>query len=163
MLPATRNGPVFLNYNHLLIFAQLIGASAVVLIGILFNKKYSPNGYDWKTSPFNFHPLMMTIGLFFCYGNAILSYRTLIQVPKFPVKVIHASLLALSLIFAAVGLTAVIRAKNEDASPNPHFMSLHAWMGLITIILFVFQWVMGFVCFLFPTLSIEIRQQYMPR
>ncbi|CAF3372004.1 unnamed protein product [Rotaria socialis] len=162
MLSVTRRASFLLGYNPLWVFAQLLGLLALILIGILFDKKHTAGGYNWKTSPFNYHPLMMTIGLLFCYGNAILSYRTLTRVPKFTVKLVHACLLVLSLIFALVGLTAIIRVKNESKPPSSHFMSLHAWMGLITIILFVFQWIFGFCCFLFPTLSLEIRQLYMP-
>jgi len=154
-----RNG--FLSsYYSLWIFGQLMGLSAVILIGILFNKELFSDGYNWTTSPFNFHPLMMTLGLLFFYGNAILSYRTLTRVPKFNVKLIHGSLLALSLGFALFGLTAAIRDKNEGVPPSPHFMSLHSWMGLITLILFFLQWVFGFISFLYPKLSLETRQRY---
>ena len=133
------------SYYTLWTFGQLMGLSAVILIGILFSKdQLFPYGYNWKTSPFIFHPLMMTIGLLFCYGNAILSYRTLTRVPKLTVKLIHALFLASSLIFAIVGFIGEIRDKNESIPPESHFLSLHAWMGLITSILFALQWIFGF-------------------
>jgi cytochrome b-561 len=162
MFSSTRTG--FLSsYYPLWIFGQLMGVSAVILVGTLYHKGVlSTDGYNWKTSPFSFHPLMMIIGLLFCYGNAILSYRTVTRVPKMTVKLIHGSLLVLSLVFALVGFIAVIRAKNESVPPNSHFMSLHAWMGLITLILFVLQWIFGFISFLIPKLSLEARQQYLP-
>jgi len=149
------------SYPILLTFAEVFGLLSVILVGLLFDRTVSSSTYNWKTNPFSFHPLFMTIGLLFCYGNAIILYRTLTETRKYTVKILHALLSLLSLIFAAIGLAAIIRQKN--LLNNSHFMTYHSWIGLTTIILFVFQWIFGFVSFLFPKLSLDIRQAYMPR
>jgi cytochrome b-561 len=142
---------------------QLMGLHAVLLIAILYNAKLFDGGYNWTTSPFSYHPTMMTVGMLFCYGNAILLYRTFTETPKFTVKLLHAILLVVSFIFAAIGLAAIIRSKNTSKPPRSHFMSFHSWIGIATFILFAFQWVCGFISFLYPQLSLFMRQRYMPR
>ena len=42
------------------------------------------------------------------------------------------------------------------------FHSLHSWMGITTVILFLMQWVCGLVTFLFPGLASHLRASYMP-
>ncbi|CAF0790740.1 unnamed protein product [Adineta steineri] len=151
-----------LAYPTLLTVCEILGLFSIFLSGLLFDKKLyaSKYVYSWDTNPFSFHPLMMTLGLLFCYGNAILLYRTFKSTPKPIVKILHASLLILSLIFAGIGLAAVIRGKY--LGKRPHFQSFHSWLGLTTVALFVLQWICGFVSFLVPQLSLNIRQAYMP-
>ncbi len=147
-------------YPILLILAEIFGLISVILVGFFFDKSVFKDTYNWELRPFSYHPFMMTLGLLFCYGNAILLYRTFRQTPKLIVKIFHAVLLIVSLIFAAVGLAAIIRSK--DLQKRAHFMTYHSWLGLTTIILFVFQWILGFVSFLFPQLSLGFRKGYMP-
>jgi cytochrome b-561 len=149
------------SYPILLILVEIFGLLSVIFAGLLFDYNFftGKDAYNWEKNPFTYHPLLMTIGLLFCYGNAILLYRTFRDTSKFVVKVFHAILLVGSLAFGAAGLAAIIRSKNlRNAS---HFMTYHSWIGLTTIILFVFQWIVGFVCFLFPQLSLDIRRNYM--
>ncbi len=97
------------------------------------------------------------------YVSAILAYRVFRDVKKLRVKILHGSLLALSLIFASIGLKAVFDNHNLSDPPKPNLYSLHSWVGLTSVVLFGMQWVCGFVCFLFPKLSEDIRKSYMPR
>ena len=49
-------------------------------------------GFAWSSNPgleFNYHPVLMTIGLIFLYAEAILIYRVLAKFPKRLVKMIH--------------------------------------------------------------------------
>jgi cytochrome b-561 len=94
---------------------------------------------------------------------AILAYRVFRDVKKLRVKILHGSLLALSFIFASIGLKAVFDNHNFSDPPKANLYSLHSWVGLTAVILFGMQWVCGFVCFLFPKLSEDIRKAYMPR
>lgn len=149
------------SYPILLTLAEIFGFLSLILIGLLFNKNYFAATYNWETLPFSYHPLFMTIGLLFCYGNAIIFYRTFKQIPKYSVKLAHAILLIVSLLFTILGFVAIIRQKNLGKAS--HFMTFHSWLGLATIILFSLQWIFGFVCFLIPQTSIEIRKTYMPR
>ena len=82
---------------------------------------------------------------------------------KIYVKIVHAVLLVLSLIFSSVGLKAVFDSHNKDTPPKANLRSLHSWLGLTTVVLFGCQWLCGFICFLFPELSEGIRRAYLPR
>lgn len=81
---------------------------------------------------------------------------------KIYVKVLHACLLALSLIFASVGLAAVFNSHNKAKPPQANMYSLHSWTGMVAVVLFGLQWVVGFIMFLFPKLRDTIRAKYMP-
>jgi cytochrome b-561 len=149
------------SYLILLTIGEIFGLISVILVGLFFKQNGFYPTYDWEKNPFSYHPLMMTLGLLFCYGNAILVYRTFKQIPKLWVKILHAVLLLISLLFTLIGLTAIIRSKN--LGNRPHWMTYHTWIGLTTIILFVLQWICGFVSFLAPKLSLEYRAKYLPR
>lgn len=97
----------------------------------------------------------------FC--SAILVYRVFANVNKLQVKILHAVLLALSLIFASIGLKAVFDSHNKANPPQDNLKSLHSWVGLSAVVLFGCQWVCGFLAFLFPKLNENIRRMYMPR
>ena len=71
-------------------------------------------------------------------------------------KILHGSLLALSLIFASIGLKAVFDSHNLDTPPKENLYSIHSWIGMTAVVFFGLQWVAGFVSFLFPTLSEEL-------
>jgi cytochrome b-561 len=95
--------------------------------------------------------------------TAILVYRVFYDVKKIRVKILHASLLAFSLIFSSVGLKAVFDSHNKADPPIPDLKSLHSWTGITAVTLFGLQWVCGFVAFLFPGLKENLRGAYMPR
>ena len=82
---------------------------------------------------------------------------------KIYVKIIHAVLLALSLIFSSIGLKAVFDSHNKATPPMENLKSIHSWIGLTAVVLFGCQWLCGFIAFLFPQLSEAIRQAYLPR
>jgi len=147
-------------YRILLVTAEIFGLISVILVGLLFDSNFYTSTYNWTTNPFSYHPLLMTIGLLFCYGNAIILYRTFQQTPKRLLKILHAIFLLASLTVAAVGFAAIIRSKN--LGKRPHFLSFHAWLGLATLILFALQWICGFISFLVPKLSLDARRKYMP-
>ncbi len=147
-------------YPILLILAEIFGLISVILVGFFFDKSVFKDTYNWELRPFSYHPFMMTLGLLFCYGNAILLYRTFKQPPKLLVKIFHAFFLLISLGFGVVGFIAIVRSK--DSLNRSHFMTYHSWVGLATLILFVLQWVFGFIIYLFPTLSLNVRTNFMP-
>ncbi len=101
--------------------------------------------------------------LFEIFFTAILVYRVFYDVKKLRVKILHACLLALSLIFSSIGLKAVFDSHNRANPPKDNLYSLHSWVGLTAVVLFGCQWLAGFVSFLFPGLDANIRKAYMPR
>lgn len=156
----TRNLHMF---SLLVGLSQAVGVTAIILLGILFGQYRG--GFAWTSDPakeFNYHPLFMTLGMIFFYGDAILAYRVFRDVPKLRVKILHGCLLLSSLIFSSVGLKAVFDNHNNSVPPKDNMYTLHSYVGLSSVILFGLQWVFGFVSFLFPKLSEEFRRAYMP-
>jgi len=69
----------------------------------------------------------------------MLVYRVFRNEYKLRLKILHAVLLALSLIISAVGLKAVYDSHTLAPTPQPNFYTLHSWIGLVTMILFGIQ------------------------
>jgi len=150
-------------FSIMVLISQIIGVLAIILLAVFFGQYRG--GFSWTsdlTKEFNYHPLFMTLGMIFFYGDAILAYRVFRDVKKLRVKILHGSLLALSLIFASIGLKAVFDSHNLDTPPKENLYSIHSWIGMTAVVFFGLQWVAGFVSFLFPTLSEELRRAYMP-
>lgn len=157
------------NFRLFYIISQLIGIVIVILmicwIGIHLD------GLSWTSNPkvqFNWHPLLMTLGMIFLYGNSILVYRGFRYARKRPLKYTHAGLHAAAFFFTVIALVAVFDShnlnKNEKGidAPIPNMYSLHSWVGLSAVILFSLQYVVGFATFLFPQLKEPIRETVMP-
>lgn len=150
-------------FSLMVLSSQIVGVLAIILLAVFFGQYRG--GFSWTsdlTKEFNYHPLFMTLGMVFFYGDAILAYRVFRDVKKLRVKILHGSLLALSLIFASIGLKAVFDSHNLSNPPTENLYSLHSWVGMTAVVFFGLQWVCGFVSFLFPKLSEDLRRAYMP-
>jgi len=168
--------------------AQITGIMAVVLTGIWMG--HFRGGMSWSSDPhleFNWHPMLMVLGLIYLYGNGVLVYRVgRINIPntrnvssetsvlgilmyrlfrnekKKKLKLIHAGVMIASFMCAVIALKAVFDSHNLPEKPVPNLYSLHSWMGLITVLLFACQWLAGLVTFLFPGLASHLRAAYLP-
>jgi len=132
---------------------------------------YSEGGYAWSSDPerqFHYHPTFMAMGLIFLYGEAILVYRAFPKEKKRFTKLLHLTIHSLILIFTVVSLRAVFDSHNYhkdnegNLAPIPNLLSLHSWMGLIVVIIYCIQFVMGFSTFFFPGFSSEVRRFTLP-
>ncbi|XP_011860431.1 PREDICTED: cytochrome b561-like isoform X2 [Vollenhovia emeryi] len=148
----------------LLGFTEGCGALLVILVTV-WTYSYR-DGFSWKSNPqleFNWHPLLMIVGLVFLYANAMLIYRTQRNVRKRGLKLIHAGIMLFIVLLTVIALVAVFDSHNlASPAPIPNMYSLHSWVGLTTVILFCCQWVAGCVSFLFPGLQSPLRASYMP-
>lgn len=72
----------------------------------------------------------------------------------------HAALHFFALLFAAIGLYVVF--ENHAVKNIVHLYSLHSWMGIATIALMALQYIVGFITYLVPGLSLDIRVTIMP-
>uniref|UniRef100_A0A0A9ZCA9 Cytochrome b reductase 1 n=1 Tax=Lygus hesperus TaxID=30085 RepID=A0A0A9ZCA9_LYGHE len=142
--------------------AQVLGVLVVVLVAIWTSSM--GGGFAWRSNPgleFNWHPLLMSVGFIFLYGNSIMIYRGLRDMRKQKLKLIHAGLPVLTLLCILIAQIAVFDSHNLATPPIPNLYSLHSWIGLGAIILYVLQWVMGLVVFLYPGASMAIRARLM--
>ena len=143
-------------YKPLLGVAELSGLAVVALMGVWMG--HFRNGFAWQENPsleFNWHPLLTTIGLIFLLGNNILVYRTFRGGRKNTLKLIHAGIHIGSFVFTVVALKAAFDSHDLKTPPIPNMYSLHSWMGIITVLLFVMEWIAGFIMFLLPSLGLD--------
>ena len=76
---------------------------AVVLAGIWTG--HHLGGFSWQSNPsleFNWHPLLMILGMIYLYGNGILMYRMFRNERKRKLKLIHAGIM-ISVFMLTVG------------------------------------------------------------
>ncbi|CAG9814117.1 unnamed protein product [Phaedon cochleariae] len=136
-----------------------IGLVALVLFWILYYR----GGFAWQSNPnqeFYWHPFLMILGLVFIYSQSMLCYRSLRNVQKKTLKIIHATLHFLAFGMSVIGLKAVFDSHNLKNTPNLY--SLHSWIGLVTVIIFAAQFLGGFTSFLYPGLSSAFRKAILP-
>ncbi|XP_042466538.1 probable ascorbate-specific transmembrane electron transporter 2 [Zingiber officinale] len=108
---------------------------------------------------FNVHPLVMSLGFILIIGEAIMAYK-IVPADKMLQKFVH---LLLHLIALGLGILGIYAAfKYHNAATLPDMVSLHSWLGMLTICLFGLQWVFGFVNFWFPGASPAMRGLLVP-
>merc|ERR1712045_457495 len=118
-----------------------------------------------KGIDFNWHPILMTISLIFLYGNGALIYRVIPprnESHKLKLKIGHAGTMLVAFILMVIGLQAAFDSHNLADPPKPNMYTLHSWVGLLAAILFGCQWTLGFLAFLFPKFSGDIRALLLP-
>ncbi|XP_076461258.1 transmembrane ascorbate-dependent reductase CYB561-like [Babylonia areolata] len=148
-------------FTWLVVLAQVFGVLAVVMVAVWMG--HFQGGFAWHSDPdhqFNLHPLFMILGMIFLYADGILAYRVFRNDRKVYIKVLHAGIHCVALIFAVVGLVAVFDAHHSEGMPNLY--SLHSWLGLFVVVAFGLQWLLGFAAYLTPAVGIAMKQYYMP-
>lgn len=151
------------NFRVLYLVTQLIGGTLVILMGCWISIHLG--NFGWRSDPkleFNWHPLLMTIGLIYLYGNSILIYRGLRRRRKKQLKLLHASIHGGIFILTVVALIAVFDSHNLADKPIPNMYSLHSWLGLSAVILFSCQWLGGFLLYLLPGMKENYKKAAMP-
>ncbi|XP_043562023.1 lysosomal membrane ascorbate-dependent ferrireductase CYB561A3-like isoform X1 [Chiloscyllium plagiosum] len=138
----------------------LLGLICIIIV-TTWSKVYR-GGFAWDGSAkmFNWHPVCMVTGLVVLYGNAILVYRLPFTQSrsKLLVKLVHATLNLGAFSLAIIGLVAAFGFHNKMHIPNLY--SIHSWVGFAAIILFGFQWLLGFLAFLLPCTPLWLRAAY---
>lgn len=148
----------------------LVGATVLTLFWVIYYR----GGFAWSENPkiqFNLHPVLMVAGFItlsgFCKQNkkisqielihsglllfvflltfsAVLLYRLCRCLKHIYAKLAHTLFHALAIPCIAIGFLAVYDSHNLANPPIPNFYSLHSWLGLVTMGLFVLQFVFGF-------------------
>ncbi|XP_021712866.1 cytochrome b561 isoform X2 [Aedes aegypti] len=151
------------NFRVVYLITQMVGAAIVILMGSWIGVHLG--GLSWTSNPatqFNWHPLLMSIGMIFLYGNSILVYRGFRYARKKPLKVTHAAIHGLAFVFTVVALVAAFDSHNLAKVPIPNMYTLHSWVGMAAVVLFGLQYLFGFVSYLFPGVRESMRSTYMP-
>ncbi|XP_055455989.1 plasma membrane ascorbate-dependent reductase CYBRD1 isoform X2 [Psammomys obesus] len=146
----------------LLVSALLVGFLAVVFVLVWVLHFREGLGWDGGALEFNWHPVLAVTGFVFIQGIAIIVYRLpwTWKCSKLLMKSIHAGLNAVAAILAIIAVVAVF--ENHSVRKIPHLYSLHSWVGLTVIVLYILQLVAGFFIFLLPWAPISLRALIMP-
>ncbi|KAE8299319.1 Cytochrome b reductase 1 [Larimichthys crocea] len=147
--------------------AALCAAAVAGLVSIIFVLVWVLHyrdglAWDGGSAEFNWHPVLIVIGFIFLQGTAIIVYRLpwTWQCSKLTMKFIHAGLNLLALILAVISLVAVFDFHNAASIPNMY--SLHSWLGLVAVILYCLQLVLGVGMYLIPITPVSWRAAFMP-
>ncbi|XP_073840134.1 plasma membrane ascorbate-dependent reductase CYBRD1 isoform X2 [Musca autumnalis] len=155
--------PAMANFKVLYVLTQLFGLTMIVLMGSWVGVHMGGlAGSDNPALEFNWHPLLMTIGLIFLYGNAILVYRGFRTLRKKTLKITHAALHMGAFVFTVIALKTVFDSHNLAETPIPNMYSLHSWLGLSAVLIFSLQYVIGFMAYLAPGAKESFRAALMP-
>ncbi|KAM5279766.1 plasma membrane ascorbate-dependent reductase CYBRD1 [Ctenodactylus gundi] len=146
----------------LLVSALLVGFLSVIFTLIWVLHYREGLGWDGSFPEFNWHPVLAVTGFVFIQGIAIIVYRLpwTWKCSKLLMKSIHAGLNTVAAVLAIISLVAVFDYHNAGNIPNMY--SLHSWVGLIAVILYVLQLVLGFCIFLLPWAPLSLRAIAMP-
>ncbi|XP_078655950.1 plasma membrane ascorbate-dependent reductase CYBRD1-like isoform X2 [Branchiostoma floridae x Branchiostoma belcheri] len=139
---------------------EVLGVAAIAMV--CYWAAHYRGGFAWDGTgqQFNWHPVLMVVGLVFLYGNGIIIYRFLPRLRKKELKIAHASFHLAAFVFSVIGLVAVFAFRNAVGLANVY--SLHSWLGIGTVALFSCQWVLGVSTYLLPFASRWIRTLFMP-
>ncbi|XP_018335683.1 cytochrome b reductase 1 isoform X2 [Agrilus planipennis] len=136
-------------YTVVVVFSSvlLLGALALTLFWVIYYR----DGFAWRddvSKQFNLHPVLMVAGFITFSGFSVLLYRICRCCRRIYVKLLHTIFHALAIPCVAIGFLAVLDSHNLAEPPIPNFYSIHSWLGLVTMGLFVIQFVIGFFSFL---------------
>ncbi|KAM7407457.1 hypothetical protein PAMA_003265 [Pampus argenteus] len=145
----------------------LSAATALGFVAIIFVLRWVLHykeglAWDGGLAEFNWHPVLIVTGFIFLQGIAIIVYRLpwTWQCSKLMMKFIHAGLHLLAFIFAVISMVAVFDFHNTAKIPNMY--SLHSWLGLMAVILYGLQFVLGVGMYLIPITPASWRAVFMP-
>ncbi|XP_068642715.1 probable transmembrane ascorbate ferrireductase 4 [Aristolochia californica] len=131
-----------------LIVSARVSAVVVATLILMWTYAFQTSFIPRSSSQENFiysvlHPLLMVMGFIIVSGEAILVYRWLPGSRDFK-KSVHLCLQGVALASGIFGIWTKFHG-NRGISAN--FYSLHSWMGLICVVLFGAQWLVGFMSF----------------
>ncbi|XP_050544159.1 transmembrane ascorbate-dependent reductase CYB561-like isoform X2 [Daktulosphaira vitifoliae] len=148
-------------YTKIYTISQVIGI--VIILAMYYWLEFYRGGFGFGAKViFNWHPLLMTIGFIFFFANSILHYRTFRNNKKSTLKNQHAIIHGVIIILVLLAAWAAIASHIYASPPIPNFYSLHSWIGIITTLMFLCQFIGGFVSFLYPGISVQYRESLMP-
>merc|ERR1719296_247177 len=142
---ATDNSDITPSQKYALILSHILCLVTLALVGSWINQL---GGLSWSDGEakevFNWHPLMM-ICTFDFMTVASLSFRIPCKSgSRYWVKATHVISWIVAIIFASVGLTAVFKSHNDGLSGYiANLYSLHSWLGILVISLYVCQFIVG--------------------
>ncbi|CAD6186639.1 unnamed protein product [Caenorhabditis auriculariae] len=158
----TRDGLRY--FEFLLGVTHFFGFSMVLLLAFFMNSFGDGAAWPRKASGGSggdqLHGLLMAVAFVFLQGEALLAYRVYRYNVKILSKLIHAALHTVVIGMSATAFAVIILTKN--ASKNPHFSSIHSWIGLSVLFIYATQYTFGLMTFLLPCAPLKTRARMLP-
>ncbi|XP_025409229.1 cytochrome b561-like isoform X2 [Sipha flava] len=150
------------SYSLLYTISQIIGITLIIFVFYWIFEFRGGFGFSEPKIIFNWHPLFMTIGFIYLFANSILHYRTFRNQRKSDLKNQHAIIHGCVLIFVLLAGWASFASHIYSIPSIPNLYSLHSWLGVLTISMFLSQFISGFVSFLYPGVAVQYKEAIMP-
>ncbi|XP_055331624.1 uncharacterized protein LOC129583717 [Paramacrobiotus metropolitanus] len=142
------------------IFLALLALILIVAWCIRSNMGYAWKDFAHMTGSINYHGTFMIVAFVTLNGIADVLYRMCRNSNRLSVKIAHATIQTFGFCFIVTALCAVFWW--HDARNRPNLQSTHSWIGLLIVLLYALQWVVGFFGLLFPGFRAPLRASYLP-
>ena len=139
--------------NRAIVLSHLFALISMVMVASWIGEL---GGLSWKEGAskqvFNWHSLMIVTS--FCFMTvAALSFRYRFGSRRGQ-KIVHGMSWSVAMICAIVALVAVFKSHNDSVSGLiANMYSLHSWIGMTLIIMFILQFLFGAYAFVLPGMS----------
>ncbi|XP_050544167.1 transmembrane ascorbate-dependent reductase CYB561-like [Daktulosphaira vitifoliae] len=148
-------------YYTIYIISQVFGL--VFLLALISWVLLYQGGYGFSLdTTFSWHFTCMSIGFIYLFSNSILYFRTFRNKKKSTLKYCHSIFNVIVLLVVLIGTYSVLTPHFYSAQPSPYFTSLHSWVGISTILLFLIQLICGIISFLYPGVSEMYKTSILP-
>lgn len=128
--------------------------------GVASSPKELPDGSNDTNGIFNWHPILMTLGFVIFMTEAVLAYKApwSTSFSRATRKLIHWVLHSCAALSICFGLLAVFNSHNLKLPvPMPNLYSAHSYLGIFTVALAAFQFLLGLAAYLWPKFSLSTR------
>lgn len=123
-------------------------------------------GLDFGKHIANWHPVFMTSGMLLCGVSSFMTYRV-INLPKSISKPLHGSLHFCAIVLIGLGLYTEFTSKNytnkhDGGGHYANLYTMHALVGLSTVILYSLNYVLGGLFFLTSLMADASKKMFLP-
>lgn len=160
--------------HFLAFFARFIGLLSLGLCilwiqsyngGVGLTPKEGPDGSNDTAPVFGWHPILMMLAFAVFMAEAVLTYQAPLipGITRINRKRTHYTLQFSALVCAILGLVAAFQSHNlKLPSPIPNLYSSHSFLGIVTTIMLIMQYGVGFISYLYPQMSLADRMAFGP-
>lgn len=152
----------------LAILSCILSLIAVIFATIWADGSSTKEGYlgglDYEKHIFNYHPVLMITGMIFFATISLLSYKVA-PYSNSTIRMLHVLLHLSAIICFSVGVhyarLAATPSFNEEGTYKANFVTLHSWIGIIAISIYLFNFFGGLLVFLLKVGSQTFQTVYM--
>lgn len=108
------------------------------------------------------HAVLMITGMGFCFTQAVASFRVInfMGISHDVAKGLHGFWHTSTIILVITAMAAIIKFHNGQNWG--HLSTMHSWLGILLLVVYSQNWILGICHFIFPWVSSELRRLYLP-